>query len=76
MASITPDVLRLRGFDKISLKPGESRKVTFTIPASDLAFVGYDGHWVIEKGDFDFTVGTLKARTRCTETRKWETPNI
>ena len=59
-----------------SITPGESRKVTFTIPASDLAFVGYDGHWVIEKGDFDFTVGTLKARTRCTETRKWETPNI
>lgn len=76
VASITPDVLRLRGFDKISLKPGESRKVTFTIPASDLAFVGYDGRWVLEKGDFDFTVGTLKARTRCTETRKWETPNI
>lgn len=76
VASITPDVLRLRGFDKISLKPGESRKVTFTIPASDLAFVGYDGHWVIEKGDFDFTVGTLKARTKCTETKIWTTPNI
>lgn len=76
VASITPDVLRLRGFDKVSLKPGESRKVTFTIPASDLAFVGYDGRWVLEQGDFDFTVGTLKASTRCTETRKWETPNI
>ena len=54
----------------------ESRKVTFTIPASDLAFVGYDGRWVLEKGDFDFTVGTLKARTKCTETKKWTTPNI
>ena len=76
VASITPDVLRVRGFEKVSLKPGESRKVTFTIPASDLAFVNYQGKWTVEKGDFDFTVDKLKVRTACTETKVWETPNI
>ncbi|MDE7350285.1 MAG: glycoside hydrolase family 3 C-terminal domain-containing protein, partial [Muribaculaceae bacterium] len=49
VASVTPDVLKVRGFDKISLKPGESKTVEFTIPASDLAFVGADGKWTIEK---------------------------
>ena len=76
VASITPDVIRLRGFDKISLKPGESKRVEFRIPASDLAFVGYDGRWRIEKGDFEFTIGGQKAKATCTETKIWETPNI
>lgn len=76
VASITPDVLRVRGFDKISLKPGETRKVSFTIKASDLAFVGYDGKWTLEKGDFEFTIGQCKVKAACTETKKWDTPNI
>lgn len=76
VASITPDVLRVRGFDKISLKPGESRIVSFTIPASDLAFVGHDGKWRLEKGDFEFTLGNLKVKAGCSDTKVWETPNI
>ncbi len=76
VASITPDVLRVRGFDKISLKPGETRKVSFTIKASDLAFVGYDGKWTLEKGNFEFTLGQCKVKAACTETKKWDTPNI
>lgn len=76
VASITPDVLRVRGFEKVSLKPGESTEVSFTIPASDLAFVGYDGRWTLEKGDFRFTIGGQKAEARCTETKVWNTPNI
>ncbi len=76
VASITPDVLRVRGFDKVNLRPGESTVVSFTIPASDLAFVGYDGRWTIEEGDFEFIIGTLKAPARCTETKIWNTPNI
>lgn len=70
VASITPDVLRVRRFDKINLKPGESKTVTFTLPATDLAFVGYDGKWIIEKGEFEFTVGGQKVKATCTETRK------
>lgn len=76
VASITPDVLRVRGFDKIDLKPGESKTVSFTIPASDLAFVGYDGKWRLEKGDFEFTLGNQKVKARCSETKVWDTPNI
>lgn len=76
IASITPDVLRVRQFDKINLNPGESTTVSFTLPASDLAFVGYDGHWTLEKGDFEFTIGRQKVKANCTETKVWDTPNI
>lgn len=76
VASITPDVLRVRGFDKVSLKPGESKKVEFRIPASDLAFVNYDGEWTIEKGEFEFTLGSEKVKASCTDTKVWNTPDI
>ncbi len=76
VASITPDAYRVRGFDKISLKPGESKKVSFTIPASDLAFVNYDNQWTVEKGEFEFTVGTEKVKATCTATKVWDSPNI
>ena len=71
VASITPDVLRVRGFDKVSLKPGESKEVSFEIPASDLAFVGYEGNWLLEKGEFEFTVGGQKTKATCTATKEW-----
>ena len=70
IASITPDVLRVRRFDKINLKPGESKTVEFSLPASDLAFVGYDGEWIIEKGDFEFIIGGKTVKGRCSDTRK------
>lgn len=70
VASITPDVLRVRRFDKVSLAPGERKRVSFTLPATDLAFVGYDGRWVLEEGEFEFTVGGCKAKARCTSTRQ------
>ncbi len=76
VASITPDVLRVRAFDKVNLKPGESKEVKFTIPAGDLAFVNYNGKWTIEKGDFEFTVADCKAKAVCTETKVWNTTNI
>lgn len=76
VASITPDVLRVRAFDKVNLKPGESKEVKFTIPAGDLAFVNYNGKWTLEKGDFEFTVADCKAKAVCTETKVWNTPNI
>lgn len=76
VAYITPDVLRVRGFEKIALKSGESTTVSFTIPASDLAFVNYDGKWTIEKGDFEFIINGQVIKANCTETRVWKTPNI
>lgn len=75
VASQTPDIRRLRAFEKISLRPGETRRVIFTIPASDLAFVDRDGHWVLEEGDFLFQTGLRTAQARCTATHRWLTPN-
>lgn len=76
VASVVPDNKRLRAFEKIELKPGETRTVNFTLPASDLAFVGADGKWVLEEGDFVIAVGTEKVTVKCTSTRRWEVPNI
>lgn len=75
IASLTPDVRRLRAFDKVELKPGETKTVTLTVKASDLAFVGYDGKWVLEKGDFGVQVGNQSLDITCTNTWKWNTPN-
>ena len=76
VASVSPDVRRLREFTKIELAPGETKTVTFALPASDLAFVGEDGKWILEEGDFILKAGQLTQQVTCTATKKWETPNI
>lgn len=75
VASSTPDNIRLRGFEKISLNPGETKTVTMKLKGSDLAFVGYDGKWRLEKGDFKIKCGTKWTDIVCSETKVWETPN-
>ena len=75
VASSTPDIKRLRGFDKISLKPGETKTVTLKLSADDLAFVGYDGLWRLEKGDFVLACGGKTVTVTCTDTKVWNTPN-
>jgi beta-glucosidase len=75
VASLIPDVKRLRGFDKVELAPGETRTVCFKLPASDLAFVGADGKWRLEEGDFRLSCGGQGVLVRCTETKVWNTPN-
>lgn len=75
IASIVPDNKRMRCFTKISLEPGETKTVTFTLPAKDLAFVGADGRWTLEEGDFLLRVARLTAPTTCTKTKVWNTPN-
>ncbi|TRW22753.1 beta-glucosidase [Flavobacterium zepuense] len=59
--SVTPDVKRLRRFEKIDLKPGESKTVTFELNPKDLTYVGRDGKDVLEAGDFEISVDKLKA---------------
>ena len=76
VASLIPDVKRLRGFEKIALEPGETKTVTFVVPADELAFVGADGKWRLEEGDFRLSCGGLGVMAKCTETKVWETPNI
>lgn len=75
-ASVMPDNRRLRAFEKIDLKPGETKTVHFDIPASDLAFVNMDGRWMLEEGDFDIMVGDQTLPIHCVESYIWNTPNI
>lgn len=75
VASLTPDVRRLRAFEKVDLKPGETKTVTLKMKGSDLAFVGYDGKWILEKGDFRIQTGNQTLGITCNKTKKWETPN-
>lgn len=58
-ASLTPDVKRLRGFEKINLKPGEKQTVTFKLNKNDFSFIGLNNKPVIEPGEFKVQVGTL-----------------
>ena len=76
VASVVPDNKRLRDFTKIELLPGEVKTVTFELPAKSLAFVGADGKWTLEEGDFVLKVGDQTVKAACTQTKIWETPNI
>ena len=76
IASIVPDNKRLRDFTKIELQPGEVKTVTFQLPAKNLAFVGADGKWTLEEGDFILKVGNQSVGTACTQTKIWDEPNI
>ena len=76
VASIVPDNRRLRDFTKVELQPGEVKTVTFQLPAKNLAFVGADGRWTLEEGDFILKVGNQTVPTACSQTKVWEAPNI
>ncbi len=76
VASLVPDNRRLRDFTKISLEPGETKTVTFSLPAKSLAFVGKDTKWTLEEGDFMLHIANLHAPLRCTSTYVWDTPNM
>jgi len=67
-ASFTPDVKRLRGFEKIDLKAGESKTVSFKIPLKQLAFIGTDNKQHLEQGDFKIQVADQSATFNVTKT--------
>ena len=75
IASMLPDGRRLRAFDKIELQPGETKTVTFNLNADDLAFVGYDGKWVLEEGDFKLMIADQSADIHCEKTYQWQSAN-
>ena len=75
ISSMVPDGRRLRAFDKIELQPGETKTVTFDLNADDLAFVGYDGKWVLEEGDFKLMIADQSTDIYCTATYQWPTAN-
>ena len=76
VASVVPDNKRLRDFTKIELQPGEVKTVTFQLPAKALAFVGADGKWTLEEGDFILKIGNQTAPIVCKQTKVWDEPNI
>ena len=75
IASMVPDGRRLRAFDKVELQPGETKTVTFSLKADDLAFVGYDGKWILEEGDFKLMIANQTAALHCDDTYQWQTAN-
>lgn len=75
IASMVPDGRRLRAFDKIELQPGETKTMTFELKADDLAFVGWNGKWRLEEGDFKLMIADLSADIHCTDTYQWPTAN-
>lgn len=60
VASLTPDVKRLRAFTKVELDAHETKTVTFNVRPSDLAFVNEDLEWVLEPGKFRAAVGNQR----------------
>lgn len=75
VASMVPDGRRLRAFDKVELQPGETKTVTFELKADDLAFVGWDGKWRLEEGDFKLMIADQTASVHCSGTYLWQTAN-
>ena len=75
IASMVPDGRRLRAFDKVELQPGETKTVTFDLKADDLAFVGWDGKWRLEEGDFKLMIADQSADIHCTDTYLWKSAN-
>lgn len=60
-ASVTPDVKRLRGFEKINLKPGEEQTVSFSLTPEDVSFINAQNKRVTEPGEFVIRIAALKA---------------
>lgn len=75
VASMVPDGRRLRAFDKVELQPGETKTVTFELKADDLAFVGWDGKWRLEEGDFKLMIADQTVSVHCADTYLWQTAN-
>ena len=59
IASISPEAKRLRGFDKIELQPGETKKVSFIISKENLSFINNELKRVTEPGEFKVMIGDL-----------------
>ena len=75
IASMVPDGRRLRAFDKVELQPGETKTMTFELKADDLAFVGWNGKWRLEEGDFKLMIADQSADIHCTDTYQWQSAN-
>lgn len=66
-ASITPDVKRLRRFEKINLKPGEEQEISFTLTPEDVSFINAQNKRITESGEFEVSIAGLSAVFSYTE---------
>jgi beta-glucosidase len=66
IASVVVPVQRLRGFEKVSLAPGETKSVRFALGPSDLALLDAGLHWTVEPGAFEVAVGGSSRATPLT----------
>ena len=64
VASVTRPLMQLKGFNRITLQPGQRRTLTFTLRSDDLAFYDAAGRRVVESGFFKVFVGTSSASVR------------
>ena len=69
VASLTPDIKRLRGFEKINLQPGESKTVTFKLAIKDLAFVNPENKKTVEAGEFKIQMENLVSKFSVNQTK-------
>jgi beta-glucosidase len=65
-SSVTTYDLNLRGFERVSLQPGETKKVTFSVPAKSMELINREGKHVVEPGDFKVMIGASSADIRLT----------
>jgi beta-glucosidase len=71
VASLTPDVKRLREFEKVALKAGESKEINFKIPVKSLAFVNEQNKYTVEKGSFKISINNLSGFINVDKTAIW-----
>jgi beta-glucosidase len=57
VASVVQPLRELRGFERVTLRPGQTRTVTFTLSRSDFSLVNAANETVVEPGEFDVWVG-------------------
>jgi beta-glucosidase len=68
VSSVTVYEKQLRGFERVHLKPGEARTVTFTLRPEDLMLLGRDLNWTVEPGEFEVMLGSSSEDTRLKKT--------
>jgi beta-glucosidase len=68
VGTVSTPVKQLRGFQKVALKAGETKTVTFTLTPEGLALLNRDMHWVVEPGPFDIMVGSSSEDIRLKST--------
>ena len=68
VSSVTTYESVLRGFERVTLKPGETKEVTFTLLPEDLQILDKNYRWVVEPGEFEVMVGASSTDIRLSRT--------